>query len=99
MTRLNDWLAVHITQAVGTMWCAYAFAILAFLGYRASTIAEFVQWFSTTFLQLVMLSIILVSQAIQNAAADRREALLLKLVEELCAEEGVCIPTDIEATD
>jgi len=26
--RLNSWLAVRITNAVGTMWCAYAFLIL-----------------------------------------------------------------------
>jgi hypothetical protein len=71
------------------MWCAYAFAILAFMGYRGATIAEFVQWFSTTFLQLVMLSIILVSQAIQNRAADRREAMIQQMLDALCDQEGI----------
>ena len=99
MMRLNDWLASHITDAVGTMWCAYAFAVLAIIGYQGNTPADFVRWFSTVFLQLTLLSVILVSQSRQNAAADRREALLLKLVEELCAEEGVCVPTELEGTD
>jgi hypothetical protein len=27
----NKWLAVKLTNGVGTMWCAYAFAILAFV--------------------------------------------------------------------
>src|SRR6185312_10870668 len=27
--NFNNWLAVKITNVVGTMWCAYAFAILA----------------------------------------------------------------------
>ena len=26
--KLNAWLAIRITNAVGTMWCAYAFLIL-----------------------------------------------------------------------
>ena len=31
-TRFNAWLAVKITDAVGTMWCAYIFAIIALIG-------------------------------------------------------------------
>ncbi|GAC1574843.1 MAG: hypothetical protein NVS3B5_05410 [Sphingomicrobium sp.] len=27
----NNWLAVKITNLVGTMWCAYAFTILALI--------------------------------------------------------------------
>ena len=27
--RFNAWLAVKITEGVGTMWCAYAFGALA----------------------------------------------------------------------
>ena len=29
MKRFNDWLASKITSAVGTMWCAYIFALIA----------------------------------------------------------------------
>jgi hypothetical protein len=31
-TKFNSWLAVKITNGVGTMWCAYIFAIVAFIG-------------------------------------------------------------------
>ena len=99
MSRFNAWLATRITEAVGTMYCAYFFAVLALLGFDGSSPAAFVRWFSTTFLQLVMLSIILVSQSIQNAAADRREAMLMRMVDELCEHEGVCIPDEVEGTD
>jgi hypothetical protein len=29
--RFNTTLSVKITKVVGTMWCAYAFAVLAFV--------------------------------------------------------------------
>ena len=61
----NSKLAVHITNVVGTMWCAYAFACLALISFpaalRAGT-AVLVAWFAQTFLQLVLLSIIMVGQ-------------------------------------
>ena len=31
LTRFNTFLALKITAIVGTMWCAYAFALLAFV--------------------------------------------------------------------
>ena len=36
VTTFNAWLAVKITTGVGTMWCAYLFAILAFIGLPAA---------------------------------------------------------------
>jgi hypothetical protein len=73
--RFNDWLAVKITNAVGTMWCAYAFAALAFVslpdairGGRATLIS----WIAQTFLQLVLLSIIMVGQNIAAKKSDRQ---------------------------
>jgi hypothetical protein len=73
--RFNAWLAVKITDAVGTMWCAYAFAALALVSLpqaiRGGT-APLIQWIAQTFLQLVLLSIIIVGQNIQSAAADKR---------------------------
>lgn len=75
--RFNSWLAVKITSAVGTMWCAYAFAILALISLpeaiRGGT-ATLIQWIAQTFLQLVLLSIIIVGQNIQSAASDKRAA-------------------------
>jgi len=29
--RFNTWFAVKVTNAVGTMWCAYAFAMIALI--------------------------------------------------------------------
>jgi hypothetical protein len=74
--RFNAWLAVKITAGVGTMWCAYAFAALAFVSLpsaiRSGSPVVLVSWISQTFLQLVLLSIIIVGQNIQAGAADRR---------------------------
>ena len=75
MARFNAWLAVKITGGVGTMWCAYAFAVVALISLpdalRAGK-AAIISWIAQTFLQLVLLSIIIVGQNIQSAAADKR---------------------------
>jgi hypothetical protein len=74
--RFNAALAVKITTAVGTMWCAYAFAALAFVSLpaaiRSGDAVTLVSWISQTFLQLVLLSIIIVGQNVLAAAADKR---------------------------
>ena len=69
----NSRLAVKITSIVGTMWCAYAFAALALISFptalRAGT-ATLVAWFAQTFLQLVLLSIIMVGQKVAAQKSD-----------------------------
>ena len=74
--RFNATLAVNITKGVGTMWCAYAFAALALVSLpsaiRSGSAVTLVSWISQTFLQLVLLSIIIVGQNVLAAAADRR---------------------------
>jgi hypothetical protein len=74
--RFNAGLAVKITQGVGTMWCAYAFAALAFVSLpsaiRSGSPVVIVSWISQTFLQLVLLSIIIVGQNVLAAASDKR---------------------------
>ena len=74
--RFNAKLAVKITQGVGTMWCAYAFAALALVSLpsaiRSGSAVTLVSWISQTFLQLVLLSIIIVGQNVRAAAADQR---------------------------
>src|SRR5437588_736240 len=76
ITRFNTWLAVKVTGAVGTVWCAYAFAALALVSLPAAIASHnpviLVSWVSQTFLQLVLLSIIIVGQNVQAAASDRR---------------------------
>jgi hypothetical protein len=74
--RFNKFLAVKVTGAVGTMWCAYAFAALALLSLpqvlKSGSVKDLVAWIAQTFLQLVLLSIIIVGQNIAQAAADKR---------------------------
>jgi hypothetical protein len=73
--RFNTFLAMKITGAVGTMWCAYLFAMLALVSLpeavRGGT-ATLVAWIAQTFLQLVLLSIIIVGQKVDGAASDKR---------------------------
>jgi hypothetical protein len=72
---LNGRIALVLTTAVGTMWCAYAFAVLAILvlpqAIQGGTLT-LVQWVSQTFIQLVMLSVIMVGQNILSRASDKR---------------------------
>ncbi|HEY3889251.1 MAG TPA: hypothetical protein VGL73_11805 [Caulobacteraceae bacterium] len=74
-TGFNGWLAVNITNLVGTMWCAYAFTILALISLpdaiRGGT-AQLVAWTAQTFLQLVLLSIIMVGQKVAAEASDKQ---------------------------
>jgi hypothetical protein len=76
ITRFNTWLAVRVTNGVGTMWCAYAFAALALVSLPAAILSGnpvvLVSWISQTFLQLVLLSIIIVGQNVLAAASDKR---------------------------
>ena len=71
----NGRVALVLTTAVGTMWCAYAFGVLALLvlpqAIQGGTLT-LVQWVSQTFIQLVMLSVIMVGQNILSRASDKR---------------------------
>ncbi len=75
-SRLNAWCAVKVTSGVGTMWCAYAFAALAIVSLpsaiNSGSAVVLVSWISQTFLQLVLLSVIIVGQNVLAAAADKR---------------------------
>ena len=74
-TRFNAFLAVKITSGVGTMWCAYAFAALALISLPAAIqggIPTMVAWTAQTFIQLVLLSIIMVGQKVAGEASDKR---------------------------
>ena len=71
----NNRLAVMITGVVGTMWCAYAFAVLALISLpeaiRSGTSA-LIAWIAQTFLQLVLLSIIMVGQKVAAEKSDQQ---------------------------
>jgi hypothetical protein len=75
---LNGKIALVLTTVVGTMWCAYAFALLALAVLPQAVgggLLTFVEWASQTFIQLVMLSVIMVGQNILGRAADKRAAM------------------------
>jgi len=73
--RMNARFGLKITMVVGTMWCAYLFTVVALFA-LPSAIKQgtyfIVVWLSSSFLQLVLLPIIIVGQNIQAAAADKR---------------------------
>lgn len=74
LTRF-DKIAIYITKIVGTMWCAIAFAVLAFLALPEAInggMASIIFWMTQTFLQLVLLSVILVGQNLQNKHSEAR---------------------------
>lgn len=82
----NGWLAVKITNVVGTMWCAYAFAGLALISLPAAIkggTAPLIAWIAQTFLQLVLLSIIMVGQKVAAAASDKQALQTFKDAEAL----------------
>lgn len=68
--NFNQWLASKITSAVSTMWCAYLFALIALISLPAAlkthSLIVIVAWVAQTFLQLVLLSVIMVGQKIQT---------------------------------
>ncbi len=75
MDRFNAFLAVKITNAVGTMWCAYIFAALALISLPEAIkggTPTLIAWIAQTFLQLVLLSIIIVGQKVGSEASDLR---------------------------
>jgi uncharacterized membrane protein len=72
---MNAKFGLKITLVIGTMWAAYAFTVLALFALpdaiKQGTYFVIV-WLSSSFLQLVLLPIIIVGQNIQAAAADKR---------------------------
>ena len=73
-SRFNTRAAVLVTRAASTMWCAYAFVVLALYGLPAGLKggpAGFVQWASSQFLQLVLLPVILVGTTVVAEVSDK----------------------------
>lgn len=70
---LTDKLAVWITSKVATMECAFVFSALAIYGgtgVKWSDPFQVVQWISQTFLQLVLLSVIMLGQRLQGSSTE-----------------------------
>ena len=70
-----DKIAIFITKMEGTMWCAIAFTILALISFPAALqggVPTTISWIAQTFLQLVLLSIIMVGQNLQSKHSELR---------------------------
>ena len=76
MNEFNTSLAAKITSGVATMWCAYAFAIIALISLpdaiKSGNLITLVGWVAQTFLQLVLLSIIMVGQNVASASVEQK---------------------------
>jgi hypothetical protein len=74
MGRFNAKVGLKITVIVGTMWAAYLFAAIALISLPENihSIQLLILWISSSFLQLVLLPVIIVGQNIQAKAADDR---------------------------
>ncbi len=78
MSNFNRKLALAITSRVGTMTCAYLFAAIALISLpkaiESRDVLVIVSWVAQTFLQLVLLSIIMVGQQISSEKVDNQIA-------------------------
>ena len=76
LAKFNAKVGLKITVIVGTMWCAYIFTALTLISapsaFKTGSPLIIVAWIAQTFLQLVLLPIIIVGQNVQAAAADTR---------------------------
>lgn len=74
--KLNEKIGLKITSLVGTMAAAYIFALLSIISLPAAIASGntiiLVSWVAQTFLQLVLLPIIIVGQNIQAKKSERR---------------------------
>jgi len=75
MKNFNLWLAQKITSGVATMWCAYLFAAIALISLpkaiQSVDSIVIISWVAQTFLQLVLLSIIMVGQKVQSQSVEK----------------------------
>jgi len=66
INNFNQKIATKITSFVSTMWCAYIFVAIALISLPAAIktgdLIVIIAWVAQTFLQLVLLSIIMVGQ-------------------------------------
>jgi hypothetical protein len=88
--RFNQMVAEKITGFVSTMWAAYIFAGIALISLpaaiRTGDELVIVGWVAQTFLQLVLLSIIMVgqrkgSEAVASQITETHDAVIEELAE------------------
>jgi len=78
ISGVNRKIAESITRGVSTMWCAYIFAAIALISLpnaiKSHDTIIIVSWIAQTFLQLVLLSIIMVGQSVQSESVSQQIA-------------------------
>ncbi len=87
--RMNARFGLRVTLIVGTMWAAYLFTIIALFALPSAIhqgVYYVIVWLSSSFLQLVLLPVIIVGQNIQAAAADKRSEETYKDAEAVLKE-------------
>ena len=92
LVRFNARFGLLITVSVGTMWTAYLFTVLALFALPDAVkqgTYYIVVWLSSSFLQLVLLPIIIVGQNIQARAADKRAEETYKDAEAVLKEAAM----------
>ncbi len=79
LARFNDHLALIVTQNVGSMWAAYVFVLISLVSFPQALSAFLsgdrvtgISWLSQSFLQLVLLPVIMVGQRVISTAQDAR---------------------------
>lgn len=87
---INGHVALIITAVVGTMWCAYAFTAISLVSLpsalKTGSLITIIGWIAQTFIQLVLLPIIIVGQNIQGKASDKRSEQTYKDAEAILSE-------------
>lgn len=103
MSRFNDWLAVKITNAVGSMWTAYLFGLLTIVSLPAAIASHnaivIVSWIAQTFLQLVLLPIIIVGQNVQSQKHDQVLASVQKIHTHLNIRDTITPEGELQAME
>lgn len=88
--RFNTRVALGTTGFVGSMNCAWLFLALSLISLPAAIqsgdVITIVSWVAQTCLQLVLLSVIMVGQNVQAAAADARSESTYQDAEAVLAE-------------
>lgn len=91
MKNFNNRLALLLTKSVGSMWTAYVFALLSCVSLPQVLISHdvvlIIAWITQTFLQLVLLSVIMVGQNLQAEESNHKLEVILQTILENQEEE------------
>lgn len=82
---INESIAIHVTLAMGTMWCVYLFAIWSLLPLMIESSTQLVFYVSSAIIQLIALPLIMVGQNVLSRKTEQRaEADHKAVMEILC---------------